>query len=165
MYRIYQETIVQSTLQRCFDLSRSIDFHKESMTDTSEEPVAGRLTGLIEQGEFVEWKATHLFVRQRLSSRITKMERPYYFVDVMVKGAFKSFSHKHKFIKHRASEVIMIDDFRYEVPLGILGRLANFLFLKSYMEKLLESRSRQLKNALESGRWKEFITDCKGKDS
>src|SRR5689334_20834147 len=96
MYRIYSETIIKTTQERCFNLSRSIDFHKASMFESREIPIAGRLSGLIEQGEFVEWEATHLFVRQRLSSRITEMVKPYYFVDEMVKGAFKSFRHRHE---------------------------------------------------------------------
>lgn len=128
------------------------------MADTDEIPVGGRLHGLIGLGEFVEWEARHFFVRQRLSSKITKMVRPFYFVDEMVNGAFKSFWHKHKFIKHKSEEVLMIDDFRYEVPLGVLGQLANVLFLHKYMQKMLEVRSEKLKYALESELWKEYIT-------
>jgi ligand-binding SRPBCC domain-containing protein len=127
------------------------------MAGSNEVPVNGRVTGLIDVGEFVEWEATHFFVRQRLSSKITEMVRPYYFVDMMVSGAFKSFWHKHKFVKHKSSEVLMIDDFRYEVPFGILGRFANFLFLGKYMERMIETRSQHIKAALETGQWKEFI--------
>lgn len=157
MYRVYRETIIRTTLDRCFDLSRSIDFHKHSMAATKEIPVDGRLSGLIEKGEFVEWEANHFFVRQRLSSRITEMVRPFYFIDEMVNGAFKSFWHKHKFIRHRADEVMLIDDFRYEVPFGVIGHIANALFLQKYMEKTIEVRGEKLKYALESGQWKEFI--------
>jgi ligand-binding SRPBCC domain-containing protein len=162
MYRVYRETVVRTTLERCFDLSRSIDFHKDSMSATSEVPVNGRITGLIEAGEFVEWEACHLFVRQRLSSKITEMVRPYYFIDVMVDGAFKSFSHKHKFVRHKSNEVLMIDDFHYEVPLGILGRFANFLFLNKYMENLLNVRDERIKTALETDEWKQYLPDQKG---
>jgi ligand-binding SRPBCC domain-containing protein len=162
MYKIYRETIIHTTLERCFDLSRSIDFHKQSMNDTKEIPVSGRLTGLIELGEFVEWEANHFFIRQRLSSKITEMVKPYYFVDVMVSGAFTSFWHKHRFSKHKSGEVMMIDDFRYEVPLGILGGFGNFLFLNRYMVRLIEARSESIKTALETDQWKEFITDANG---
>jgi ligand-binding SRPBCC domain-containing protein len=157
MPRIYLETIVRSDLETCFDLSRSIDFHKVSMEHTKEVPVAGRMSGLIEAGEFVEWEATHFFVRQRLSSRITEMVKPNYFVDEMVKGAFKSFVHKHKFLRHKAEEVLIIDDFQYEAPFGILGTVANALFLKMYVEKMIRSRNEQIKSTLESGNWKKFL--------
>jgi ligand-binding SRPBCC domain-containing protein len=157
MYRIYLETIVRATLENCFDLSRSIDFHKDSMRHTNEVPVDGRLSGLVEAGEFVEWEATHMFVKQRLSSRITQMVKPHYFVDEMMDGVFKSFVHKHKFLRHKSNEVLMIDDFYYEVPLGILGSIANVLFLRRYMEKLIRIRNENIKRALETEEWKRFL--------
>jgi ligand-binding SRPBCC domain-containing protein len=130
------------------------------MSDSNEIPVNGKVRGLIERGEFVEWEATHFFVRQRLSSRITEMSRPHYFVDEMMSGAFKSFWHKHEILKHKPGEVLLIDDFRYETPLGPLGDIAYVLFLKRYMERMIESRSIHLKNALESEIWRNFLTDA-----
>lgn len=157
MYRIYLETVVRTTLENCFDLSRSIDFHKASMDRSKEIPVDGKTTGLIETGEFVEWEATHFFVRQRLSSKITQMLRPHFFVDEMIDGAFKSFVHKHKFLRHRSDEVIMIDDFRYEMPLGILGKLAEVLFIGKYLENLIRIRNERIKFALETDEWRKFL--------
>lgn len=157
MYRIYSETIVRASLENCFDLSRSIDFHVESMADSGEKPVDGKVSGLIELGEFVEWEATHFFVKQRLSSKITHMKRPHFFVDEMMSGAFKSFHHKHKFVRHKSDEVLMIDDFNYEVPMGVLGRIANVIFLQRYMKNLIETRSRSIKKALETDEWKRFL--------
>lgn len=157
MYRIYRETKIKTTQQRCFDLSRSIDFHQGSMSHTNEVPVAGTTTGLIELGEWVEWEATHLFVRQRLSSKITEMVKPEYFVDEMVKGAFKSFHHKHEIRKISDNEVLMIDDFQYRTPLGILGNIAYHLFLKKYMENIIDTRAAATKQALESDEWKKYI--------
>lgn len=157
MYRIYSETIVNASLENCFDLSRSIDFHVESMADSGERPVNGKVSGLIELGEFVEWEATHFFVRQRLSSKVTRMQRPHFFVDEMVNGAFKSFSHKHKFVRHKSSEVLMIDDFCYEVPLGVLGHIANFFIVERYMRHLITKRNLQIKRAFETGQWRKFL--------
>jgi ligand-binding SRPBCC domain-containing protein len=127
------------------------------MTHTNEIPVAGRTTGLIEGGEFVEWEATHLFVRQRLASKITRMVNPQYFIDEMITGAFKSFSHKHEIRVIDDSKVLMIDDFSYELPLGALGHIAYILFLRRYMENLIEARSRRIKAALESDEWKTYL--------
>jgi ligand-binding SRPBCC domain-containing protein len=159
MYRIYLETRIKSTQHRCFELSRSIDFHKDSMNESREVPVAGKMSGLIELGEFVEWEATHFYVRQRLSSKITEMVKPHYFVDEMVKGAFKSFSHKHEIRELNENEVVMIDDFRYETPLGILGRIAYSLFLKKYMENMIMERGLAIKHALETDEWKKYVSE------
>ncbi|MEI9919285.1 MAG: SRPBCC family protein [Bacteroidota bacterium] len=127
------------------------------MAHSKEIPIAGKMSGLIELGEFVEWEATHLFVRQRLSSKITEMAKPDYFVDEMVKGAFKSFIHKHEVRKIDEHSVMLIDDFRYEAPFGFIGDIANFLFLKKYMQRIFEVRSIAAKNALESDEWEKYV--------
>ncbi len=127
------------------------------MSHTREVPVDGRTSGLIELGEWVEWEATHLFVRQRLSSKITQMVKPHYFVDEMVKGAFKSFHHRHEIRIINEHEVLMIDDFQYQTPFWIFGNIAYLLFLKKYMENLIGSRALATKRALESGEWKKYL--------
>lgn len=85
------------------------------------------------------------------------MEKPLYFVDEMVTGAFKSFHHRHEIRIVNKEYVLMVDDFNYEVPLGILGHVAYRIFLKKYMEDLIGSRCVHIKEALESDKWKKYI--------
>lgn len=88
------------------------------------------MSGLIEYGESVTWRAKHFGVFQELTSRITAFDKPRSFTDEMVSGAFKSFEHLHKF-EPKDNGTNMIDIFSYVSPLGILGKLADALFLKS----------------------------------
>ena len=44
---------------------------------------------------------------------------------------------------------LMQDIFVFESPLGVLGKLANWLFLKKYMTDLLIERNRVIKNTAE----------------
>jgi len=115
MTTIHLQTLILAPVERCFDLSRSIDMHQSSMYQTNEKAIAGRQAGLIEQGESVTWQATHFFVRQNLTSIISEMERPDYFIDEMAEGAFKSLWHKHTFQTHTNS-TLMLDEFICEVP-------------------------------------------------
>ncbi|BAO77478.1 hypothetical protein WPG_3248 [Winogradskyella sp. PG-2] len=39
----------------------------------------------------------------------------------------------------------MIDKFHFQSPFGVLGKLANVLFLKRYMTNLLETRNEYLR--------------------
>jgi ligand-binding SRPBCC domain-containing protein len=150
------ETLIQAPIQRCFDLSRSIDLHQISMEHTQEKAIAGRTSGLIQLGEQVTWQAKHFGVTQKLSVHITAFDAPGFFADEMLKGAFKSFRHEHHF-KANLSGTLMTDLFNFEAPLGILGQLANTLFLTKYMRRLLEERNRVLKEIAESERWKEIL--------
>ena len=79
MPKIELTTEIAAPIEVVFDLARSIDLHEQSTSQTNEKAVAGRTSGLIELGESVTWEATHFFVRQRLTARIVKFERPTHF--------------------------------------------------------------------------------------
>jgi ligand-binding SRPBCC domain-containing protein len=87
-------------------------------------------------------------VVQHLTSKITEFNRPNYFVDEMVFGAFKSFRHEHIF-KEDNNKTIMVDRFNFQVPYGIVGTVVNVLVLKKYMKKLLITRANVLKQYAE----------------
>ena len=142
-------THINAPIERCFDLARSIDLHMESTKQTGEKAIAGRTSGLIALGETVTWRAKHLGVWQTLTSKITEFEYPNYFTDEMIEGAFKSIRHQHLFYAIN-DQTVMKDIFVFESPHGMLGELANFLFLGWYMENLLKRRNRVIKKAAES---------------
>jgi ligand-binding SRPBCC domain-containing protein len=146
---IILNTRIHAPIEVCFDLARSIDLHQESMKHTGEQAVAGITEGLIELGESVTWKARHFGIVMKLTSRITKLHFPDMFVDEMVNGPFHTMKHRHIF---HVSEghTLMIDEFEYTSPLGILGKVADAIFLGSYMKKLLVQRNHVIKDTAES---------------
>ena len=142
------KTLINSDIQTCFDLSRDIDFHKASLEHSNEKAIDGKTSGLIELGQWVTWEAKHFGFTQQLTSKITQFDAPNYFVDEMVFGAFKSFRHEHIF-QTENDATVMIDKFHFKSPFGILGKLANVLFLKRYMTNLLTRRNNFLKTKAE----------------
>lgn len=162
MPTIHLETIINSTIEVCFNLSRSIDLHKISTSHTNEEAIAGTTSGLIGLDEQVTWRARHLGLMQTLTTKITEFNSPTFFVDEMVSGAFKRFRHEHHF-EQRDGNVLMVDVFDYTSPLGFLGKVADWLFLKKYMTKLLVKRNEVIKEYAESGKWKEVLNYSKNK--
>ncbi|HKC67062.1 MAG TPA: SRPBCC family protein [Bacteroidia bacterium] len=149
-------TKINAPVERCFDLSRSIDLHKISTSQSNEEAVAGITSGLISLNQTVTWRAKHFFVWQKLTSKITQYEPDVLFVDEMTEGAFKSIHHTHRF-EYKNGETIMMDDFIFESPLGFLGRLANTIILTSYLKKLLIKRNKVIKEFAESDLWKKVL--------
>ncbi len=152
------ETHIKAEQKIVFDLSRSIDFQSEINRSSDERAVAGRTSGLIGLNETVTWKGKHLGVVQSLTTRVTEFDRPNFFADEMVKGAFKSFRHEHYFSTSNGG-TIMKDVFKFQAPLGILGELANKLFLRSYMTRFLKGRNKVLKDYAESGKWREVLKE------
>ena len=156
MPKIQLVTEIKSSLDICFDLSRSIDLHKISTAQTNEEAIDGTTSGLIGLGECVTWQARHFGIKQRLTSKITAFDRPHYFQDAQIKGIFKSFQHDHRF-ELKGDKVIMTDVFDFESPLGILGRLFNQLVLTRYMQQLLIDRNKVIKAFAESDKWQQVL--------
>jgi ligand-binding SRPBCC domain-containing protein len=146
---IIYEIYIEAPIEVCFDLARNVDVHMQTTSHTKERAVAGVTTGLMEQGDTVTWEATHFGVKQRLTAKIIEMERPYSFTDTMVKGAFHSFVHTHEFIQ-QGTGTLMKDRFVYRSPLGILGKLADRLFLEKYMQQFISNRSIELKMIAEN---------------
>ena len=157
MPTIELETEIAAPIERVFDLSRCIDAHIDSASKTKEQAVAGRTSGLIECGETVTWSAVHFGIRQRLTVRITELQRPNYFVDEMVSGAFKRMRHRHDFLP-TAQGTLMKDVFEFDAPFGLLGRMAEKLILDRYMTQFLETRNAHLKCMLEDGTWTQFLS-------
>ena len=150
MTKIELSTPINAPIERCFDLSRSIDLHLESMSQTGEIAIAGRTSGLISLDETVTWQAKHFGIRQTLTSKITEVDYPHSFTDEMVQGAFKRLRHEHLFFAVNVYQTVMKDVFVFETPLGILGEMFNFLFLGRYVEKLLKKRNNIVKQAAEN---------------
>jgi ligand-binding SRPBCC domain-containing protein len=142
------EMVINAPIEVVFDLSRSIDLHAISTVHTGEQAIAGKTSGLIGMGESVTWKAKHFGVTQLLTSKITGFNAPFYFSDEMVSGAFKAFKHEH-ILKEQNGMILMTDIFTYKSPYGILGRLADVLFLKSYMKDFLLKRNQTIKEYAE----------------
>ena len=152
------ELDIHSPIDRVFDLSRSIDLHMLSTDQTQEQAIAGCTSGLIEFGEEVTWRARHFGVWQQLTSRITAYDRPFHFRDSMVHGIFKRIDHDHHF-SERDGVTHVSDLFSFDAPYGLLGDIANHMFLIRYMGRFLMRRNSIIKDVAESTSWQKYISE------
>jgi len=142
------KTRINAPIEKCFDLSRSLDLHTESMKRYKEKVVGGKQTGLISLGEQVTWQACHFGISFKMTNKITAMKCPYYFVDEMLNGPFKLLHHQHHFTAAGAFTE-MTDIFAFQSPMGLIGRAIDWLFLEYYLRKLLTIRNEAIKLAAE----------------
>ncbi|WP_370899183.1 SRPBCC family protein [Chryseobacterium gossypii] len=142
---IYLETQIHAGVRTVFDLARDIDLHQKSTSGTHERAIAGRTSGLIENGETVTWRAKHLGIYQTHTSKIIDMQKPWQFTDIMLKGTFKSLKHQHIF-KEKDGGTLMIDILEFESPFGIIGRIFNKIFLENYLRNFLLERNKVIRD-------------------
>ncbi len=159
MVHLQEILVIDAPIQRCFDLSRSVEIHVAGNTHFGEQAVAqgGVTTGLIGLGQQVTWQARHFWVRQQLTSEITQFSAPDYFQDTMLRGAFASMQHDHYFRAISDTQTEMRDEFRFAAPLGPLGRIAEWLVLRRYRTALLHERNLVIKQVAESDVWREYL--------
>jgi ligand-binding SRPBCC domain-containing protein len=72
-------------------------------------------------------------------SRITEYEENVCFADVMVSGPYHRWHHEHRF---RAVDggVEITDTVSYELPLGVLGRIAHRLIIRRQLRAIFDHR-------------------------
>jgi ligand-binding SRPBCC domain-containing protein len=149
MATIVIETRIQAPIELCFDLARDVGAHAESAAFSSERVVEpGRTEGLLELGDLVTLEGRHFGITQRFVARITALDRPARFVDEMVEGAFKRLRHVHEF-EFKDGTTVMRDTLKWEAPFGVIGRLADLLFLRRHMRRFVSTKQRALKHIAE----------------
>ena len=153
MPKIILDTRIKSQINYVFDLSRSVDVHLQSAEESNEKAVAGKIKGLLNLGDTVTWRAKHLGIYQSLSVQITEMNPPFNFTDSMLKGAFKSFNHRHLF-QQQGEWVVMRDEFQFVSPFGFFGRCFDRVFLTHYMTRFLKQRNAVIKDLAEKKTYK-----------
>lgn len=148
MATIILKTLIKAPCDVCFDLSRSIDLHVDSMNDFREEAISGKVTGLIGLGETVTWRAKHFFIWHKMTSAITRYEYPTMFRDEMVEGPFKALRHDHIF-SPSSGGTLMTDIFQYTLPWPSLTALFDLAVIRNYMKRLLVQRNAMIKQLAE----------------
>ncbi|MCB4808130.1 SRPBCC family protein [Tamlana sp. 62-3] len=143
------QTEIDADIEKCFNLARDLTFYQNSLKKPTEIAIAGKVSGLVQKNDFTLWETRHLYFHQHLTLKVTEFEAPVLFVDEMVKGGFKQYKHKHIF-KEECNKTIMIDEFYFESPYGILGKLYDSFFLKKHITNLLVYRNKVLKEKAES---------------
>lgn len=85
------------------------------------------------------------FWKVRWVTEITFVNEPDFFVDEQRAGPYAAWTHQHHF-REIPEGVEMTDNVRYAVPLGLIGRLANHLFVERALNAIFDFRFTTLEN-------------------
>lgn len=78
-------------------------------------------------------------------TEITHVREPHYFVDEQRFGPYALWHHQHHFQEVEGG-VVMTDEVNYGIPLGLIGRLANWLFVERQVSAIFDYRYSILEN-------------------
>ena len=74
-------------------------------------------------GALIDYRIGLWRIPMKWRTRITRWNPPYEFVDEQLSGPYRTWIHTHRFTESAGGTVIE-DEVRYELPLGVLGRVA-----------------------------------------
>lgn len=83
-------------------------------------------------------------------TEITQVSELNYFIDEQRFGPYALWHHQHHF-KEIEGGVEMIDEVNYAIPFGLIGRLANWLFVEQRVNGIFDYRFKMLENYFRSG--------------
>lgn len=72
-------------------------------------------------------------------TEIIHVDKPHTFIDIQLIGPYALWHHQHTFTAHEKG-VLMVDTLHYRVGLGLLGTIANFLFVEKKINDIFDFR-------------------------
>jgi len=97
----------------------------------------------IDQGTEIDYLLSLGIVRLRWKTVITHWSPPHFFVDVQRGGPYRFWEHTHTFRKEGPG-TRMFDTVRYELPLGVLGRMVNAFKVRADLERIFDYRAEKI---------------------
>lgn len=110
----------------------------ENLTE-SKEP-------LMYEGMIIKYKVSPFAIlRINWATEITKIEEMCYFVDEQRIGPYRMWHHEHHFKKIDDSNTEMIDILNYNIGKGLIGVIANKLFVEKKIDEIFDFRYKTFK--------------------
>jgi len=100
--------------------------------------------GKMYSGQIITYKVSPVpGIKTNWTTEITHVSEGKYFVDEQRFGPYRMWHHEHHFEAQNGG-VLMTDRVSYKLPLGVLGRIAHFIFVKKQLEQIFSYREKQL---------------------
>lgn len=148
---------IHAPLERCFDLTRSVDVHVYTSRTIAGRAIGGKRHGLAALGDQTTWSARFFGIRCALTTEIQRCEAPHHLTDWLRHGAFLEFGHHYRLLELRTGQVELEDAFTFRSPGGWLGRVFDEWVLRPVMRRVMESRLDDIKRLAESDGWNVFL--------
>jgi ligand-binding SRPBCC domain-containing protein len=91
------------------------------------------------EGALFDYTIRSFGIRLRWTSLITEYNPPHRFADVQIRGPYSYWHHSHLFEKAESGTQV-IDEVRYMLPFGPLGRLVHTLVVRKQLSDIFDYR-------------------------
>jgi len=102
----------------------------------------------MEKGSLIDYTIRILGFPVHWRTLITSYNPPHGFVDEQIKGPYVIWHHRHSFKDINGGTMIQ-DTIRYAIPLGIIGRFLNFIWIQKDLKDIFAYRKIIISNKFE----------------
>lgn len=100
-------------------------------------------TDCIEEGTTIRYRLRLHGIPIDWLTEICEWNPPHSFVDEQIKGPYRQWRHTHRFEAH-GSRTKMVDEVRYSLPFGVLGRLVHKVKVRRDVNRIFDYRRLQI---------------------
>ncbi len=140
-YHLYREQQLNCNIEEVWDFfSSPLNLSKITPKDMKFTVLSDLKNTLIYEGMEIDYLVSPVLeIPLKWKTRITQVNYKKSFTDLQAKGPYRYWNHYHEFIKNDKG-VLMKDSVDYELPFGLLGKLAHSLFVHKRLKSIFEFR-------------------------
>lgn len=144
MYRLYREQQLNCTIETAWNFFSSPHNLSEITPQSMNFVVLSENNEAIFEGMEIDYTVSPVLgIPLKWKTVISQVEDYESFTDFQKEGPYKHWNHFHEFIPNEHG-VLMKDTVDYELPMGIVGKIAHQLFVKEKLRSIFDFRYRVL---------------------
>ncbi|WET49945.1 SRPBCC family protein [Chryseobacterium indologenes] len=145
MYRLYREQQLDCNIEKAWSFFSSPHNLSEITPESMNFVVVSDIQDeAIFKGMEIDYIVSPVLgIPMKWKTVISQVEAYKSFTDFQKQGPYKHWNHFHEFIPNE-NGVLMKDTVDYDLPMGILGKIAHQLFVKQKLKSIFDFRYRVL---------------------
>ena len=140
-YHLYREQQLNCNIEQVWDFfSSPLNLSKITPKDMKFTVLSDLKNTPIYEGMEIDYLVSPVLgIPLKWKTMITQVNYQKSFTDLQAKGPYRYWNHYHEFIENDKG-VLMKDSVDYELPFGLLGKLAHSLFVHKRLKSIFEFR-------------------------
>lgn len=107
--------------------------------------ITSKVDKSVYQGQIITYKVSPLpLIKMNWVTEITAVKEKEFFIDEQRFGPYAMWHHEHFFERLSNGNTLMRDKVSYKIPFGVLGRIAQVLFIKKQLLAIFNYRVQKL---------------------
>ncbi len=145
IYTLISEQILNIPINQAWDYFSSPENLSNITPDEMDFKITSDIGEKVYKGQIITYKVCPLpFLKTNWVTEITNVKENAFFIDEQRFGPYKMWHHEHWFEELENGKTLIKDKISYKIPLGFLGHIAQFLFVKNQLKSIFEYRYKTL---------------------